>query len=331
VRRDLSALVAPVVPGTASAPPEPEAPSAGAAQVRAPEIAELAPQIARAKAIAVTKTAPSRRLQPGDLICGTGNPSTRRFCSRCGSSLIEAVSVREPWWRRWLRKLMPRRGPKVVALGTGTDGRTEGAPAAHLAKPGVDVKHTFRRFLRTARVVLAVVLLVGGLLYGVYPPLRNSVNHWVGRVKANITNDIGSNLAPIHPVSVTANITGPGSSALNASDENLNTSWLAPWSSTAEPTLTLNFAHRVTLKQLILHSGAGTAFVQHGRPSSLILKFSNGESVTLSPQDTAQSQTISFGHADLISSVQIQVAGIYPGTSGSDVAITEIELFGLSL
>lgn len=328
-------MVAPVVPGYASAQPESEArPASGIAQAQTPEVAELAPQVARAKAIAVTKTAPSRRLQPGDLICGTcgeGNPSTRRFCSRCGSSLIEAVIVKEPWWRRWLRKLMPRRGPKVVKLGTGADGRTESAAAAHLAKPGLDVKQTFRRVLRTVRNVLAVLLLVGGILYGAYPPFRNAVNHRVQSLKSDVNNEIGANLSPIHAVGVTANITAAGSLPLNAADENLNSFWLAPWSSTAEPSLTLNFSHRVTLKRMLLHSGAGSSFVQHGRPSSLLLKFSNGESVTISPQDTAQLQTIDFGHADLITSVQIQVTGVYPGTSGSDVAITEIELFGLNL
>lgn len=322
------------MPGTAAAPPTPETPSAGSgpASAHAPEIAELAPQVARAKAIAVTKTAPSRRLQPGDLICGTcgeGNPSTRRFCSRCGSSLIEAVTVKEPWWRRWLRKLLPRRGPKVVKLGTGTDGRTEGANAAHLAKPGIDFKGSFRRTLRTIRNIVAVLLLVGGVLYGAYPPFRNAVNHRVQSLKTDVNNEI--TFSPIHAVNVSANVTATGSSAVNVADENTKTYWLAPWSSTAEPVLTLNFAHRVTLKRMLLTAGAGSAFVQHGRPSSLLLKFSNGESVTLSPQDTGQLQTIDIGHADLISSVQIQVTGVYPGTSGSDVAITEIELFGLNM
>jgi hypothetical protein len=333
-RRDLSALVAPIVPGMTDATPETEAPAAAAAQAKAPEIAELAPQIARAKAIAVTKTAPSRRLQAGDLICGTcgeGNPSTRRFCSRCGSSLVAAVTVRESWWRRLLRKIMPRRGPKVVALGTGADGRTESA-VAELAKPGFDFKHAFRRFMRIARVVVAMALLFGGIVYGAYPPFRNAVNHWVTSLKSDFNKEVGANLAPIHPVSVAANITDKGSAALNASDENTNTYWLAPWSSSTEPVITLDFTHRVTLERMILHSGAdGGAFVQHGRPASLLLTYSNGETQTITPQDTAQQQTFDLNHALAVSSVQIKITGIDPGTLGSDVAITEIELFGVNL
>jgi hypothetical protein len=298
----------------------------------APEIAEMAPQIARARAIAVTKTAPSRRLQPGDLICGScgeGNPSTRRFCSRCGASLVEAVQVKESWWRRLLRKLMPRRGPKVVKIGSRKYGRDDGTQggAAHLAKP-VDVKGAVRRILRIVRNSLAVVILLGGLLYGVYPPLRSGVNGRFDSVKTSITNLIGDNLSPIHAVSVTANSTAPDSSPLYAADENLSTYWLAPWSDSSQPVLTFKFSHHVSLRRMILHSGADNSFVQIGRPASLLLSFSNGETLTLIPQDTSQPQTFDISHADLITSVQVQITGINPGASGSDVAITEIEWFG---
>jgi hypothetical protein len=298
----------------------------------APEIAEMAPQVARARAIAVTKTAPSRRLQPGDLICGTcgeGNPSTRRFCSRCGASLIEAVQVKEPWWRRLLRKLTPRRGPKVVKIGSRKYGPDDGKPggAARLAKP-IDVKGAVRRILRIVRMVLAVVILLGGVLYAAYPPLRNAVNGRYESVKTSITDALGDNLSPIHAVSVTANSTVKGSSPLYAADELLNTYWLAPWSDSSQPVLTFKFSRHVTLLKMILHSGAYNNFVQIGRPASLLLSFSNGETLTLTPQDTAQAQTLNISHADLITSVQIQVTGIYPGYSGSDVAITEIEWFG---
>lgn len=332
-RSDLSALVAPVEPGSAAALPAPTAPSAtpGATSRASDEPTELAPQIARARAIAVTKTAPSRRLQPGDLICGMcgeGNANTRRFCSRCGASLIEAARVRESWWRRLLRKLIPRRGPKVVKLGTVTAGRNDAASASHLAKPGFDLKHALRRFLRIARVVITVLILLGGILYGAYPPFRHAVNDRYDSLKSRLTNDI--HFSPVHAVSVTANVTSKGSSPVYAADELLNTYWLAPWSDSNEPALTFNFTHRVTLKRMILHSGAGSAFVQHGRPSELLLKFSNGETMTLTPQDTAQQQTLNIDHADLITSVVIQVTGVSPGTSGSDVAITEIELFGLT-
>jgi hypothetical protein len=317
-----------------------QAPTVPAARTGAdPEISEMLPQGIRIKAIPVVKTAPSHRLRPGDLICGAcgeGNPPTRKFCSRCGHSLIEAVQVKASWWRRFLRWLarwlLPRRGPKVVKIGTVNygQGQKEGATAAQLAKPPFSFKQAFRKFMRVARIIMTTVLLVGGVLYGAYPPFRHTVNNAVTSAKSRINNDIGANLAPIHAVNVSANETSKGSSPLNAADELLNTYWLAPWSEKTEPTLTLKFAHRVTLKRMILHSGATNAFVQFGRPSELVLKFSNGESMTILPKDTAEQQTFNISHADLISSVDIQVAGVDPGTTADTVATTEIELFGIS-
>jgi hypothetical protein len=297
---------------------------------------ELAPQIARAKAVAVTKTAPSRRMQPGDLICGTcgeGNPSTRRFCSRCGASLVTATTVRESWWRRLLRFLFRRRrGPKVVKLGAV---RTNSAEAKdevqQLAKPRPSLKQGFRRILRIVRNVLAVAILVGGIVYGAYPPFRHTVNNTFESEKTHVSNDIGIDLSPLHAVTVTATKSEPGFGPLNAADENLSTYWLAPWSSTAEPTLTFTFAHHVSVRQLILHVGASNAYIQDGRPSELRLVFSNGESDVITPQDTSQGQTFTVSHADVISSMQIEVAGVYPGSTGSNVAIAEIEFFGFSV
>jgi len=332
-------LVAPVEIGSAAWSADSQRPASPAdAPPRAPEVQEQAPQIARAKAIAVTKTASTRRLQPGDLICGTcgeGNPPTRRFCSRCGSSLVTAAKVKESWWRRflnWLRRFLPGRGPKVVKLGSvSTADSKDDAHLAHLTKPHANLKSTFRRTLRIVRNVLAVVILVGGILYGAYPPFRNWVNSRVENEKKQVSTDIGIGQSPIHPLSVTANESTPGFPPLNAWDENLDSYWLAPWSSSDESTLTFTFAHKVTLKQMILHIGAGNAYIQDGRPSELRLVFSNGESDTITPQDTAQGQTFAISHADLISGMQIEVEGVYPGSSGSNVAIAEIELFGYDL
>lgn len=296
----------------------------------APEIREQAPQIARARAVAVTKTAPTHRLRTGDRVCGQcgeGNLATRKFCSRCGASLVEAVQVKEPWWRRFV----PRRGPRVVRLEHATNGGKAGAkPAAHLAKPRFGVKALLNQVYRKGRLVLAVVVLFGGVLYGAYPPFRNLVDGRVDDIKSNVTNTIGDNLSPIHAVSVSASAAAKGHPALDAADELTTTYWLAPWSTTSEPTLTLDFGHPVTLRRLILHSGASDAYIQDGRPSELRLLFSNGESFTITPTDTSQPQTFSISHAELISSVQIQVGALYPGSSGSTVAITEIELFGLN-
>lgn len=261
--------------------------------------------------------------------CGEGNASTRRFCSRCGGSLVKAVAVKEPWWRRFV----PRRGPRVVLLAPDASGRAPGqhGSAAQSAASRFDLRFALRRVYRKARIVAAVAVLGAGTLYGAYPPFRHTVDIRSQQLRSRVSGAIGKSLSPVHAVSVTANVSEAGHPALNAADELVNTYWLAPWSPSHLPTLTFTFAHRVTLEKIILHAGAGAAYVQEGRPSELHLVYSNGESFTIVPQDTSQGQTFSLSHADLITGMQIQVGAVYPGSSGSAVAVAEIELFGLTM
>jgi hypothetical protein len=282
-------------------------------------VREQAPQIARARAVAVTKTKSTRRLQPGDAICGNcgeGNPPTRKFCSRCGESLVTAQHVKVPWWRRFL----PRRGPKVVKLAD-----TKGKPAAAHR----DARDVLRQAYRKARLVIGLALVAVGVVYGAYPPFRTAVNGVVTSAKTRIGDNIGDKLVPIHPATVGATAQETGHPAADASDEFFNTYWLAPWTTAPEPALTMTFDHPVTIKKLILYNGANGNYIADGRPSSLHLVFSNQESFTITPQDSAQPQTFSIDHAVLVKSVEFQITAIYQGSSGSNVAITEIELFGI--
>ncbi len=176
-----------------------------------------------------------------------------------------------------------------------------------------------------------MAVLCAGTLYGVYPPFRTTVNAQTQKLKVWATGTIDAGLSPVHADSVTADQQEPGHPGLDAADELLTTYWLAPWSTSKEPTLTFHFSHHVTLRKIILHSGASDAYIQDGRPSNLRLLYSNGESFTILPQDTSQEQTFTISHAELITSLRIQVGGVYPGSGGSSVAIAEIELFGLSL
>jgi hypothetical protein len=300
-------------------------------------IQELLPQARRRQhPTVVVKTKPSHTVAPGDLICavcGEGNAPTRRFCARCGESLVNAVPVKVPWWRRLLQRLIPRRGPKVVKLkpGTGTTGTADGsAKGVAVDDSHFDGRSLLRRVYRRGRIIIAFCLVAGGAVYGVYPPFRDTVNRHVTSIKQKITNEAGQALVPIHAVQVTANASLPRHGASLATDELLNTYWLAPWSPSSVPSLTLTFSHPVTLEKVILHSGASDAYIADGRPSTLHLVFSNHESFTIQPQDTAQAQTYGISHAVLVKSVEIQIPSVYQGSGPSpNVAITEIELFGI--
>lgn len=269
----------------------------------------------------MTKTKPTHRLRPGDLICGQcgeGNPPARKFCSRCGTSLTEAVPAHVPWWRR----LKLRRGPRVTAVPA--TGSGPGRPPA-----GRDVKHSMRKLYRKGRLVAGALILVAGLVYGAYPPFRNMINSKVASFKSKVTNSINVHYVPIHPVTVSASAQAHGHPGELAVDSFSNTYWLAPFSLTDFPTLNLTFSHPVTLTRMIIFSGASGNYLADSRPSLLVLLYSNDESFTLTPQDTPKSQTLNIHNAVEIKSVKIEVEGTFPGNHSADVAISDIELFGI--
>jgi hypothetical protein len=269
----------------------------------------------------VSKTPPSRRLQPGDLICGAcgeGNPPMRKFCRRCGQSLVHAEVVARPWWK----KLLPARGPKAVAID---------AKGQYGSGKRFDMKHALRKSYRRGRLVVVAAILCAALAYAVFPPLRTALNSRFGTEKSRIETLAHPTYVPVHPVSVVANMQVAGYPGQLAVDGFTNTYWLAPWNPAQEPTLTLTFGRKISLQKMILHSGADTNFAAYGRPSVLRLIFSNGEAGSFTPQDTDKPQTVTLAHVDGVTSVEFQIAGVYPGKSGSYVAISEIELFVLQL
>lgn len=301
-----AALIAPVET-SAEEDPEPDEP------------VELAPQSAPPRVAPVHKTAREQHLRPGDLICGecgTGNPPVRKFCARCGHPLADAQVVRTPWWRR----IYHRRGPKVLKAG------------ARPKKPGSTASRSvLRQVLRKVRAVVAVLIILGGILYGAYPPLRSYVNAHVIAVKQQLFGFASGQLKPIHPVSTSANVQLPQHTAQMATDEFTNTYWDATWSgpTTAVPALTLNFGKTVFLQQMIVYNGASDDYTAHDRPALLELSYSNQENDFVNLPDTSNKQQITLHHGIGVTSVRIKVLDVFPAQNSTDVAITEIELFGL--
>jgi hypothetical protein len=307
-----AALATPIVPGTQAVP-------------ETPAVGEQAPQAARHRPPPVRRTAPSRRLQPGDLVCGAcgeGNPPVRKFCSRCGESLIEAEVVKRPWWKKLLRT----RGPKVVQTANGKDSKGK-----NLTVQRFDLRHSVRKGLRRARFVVGMLVIIGGIGYAAIPSLRSAVDSRFDTTKGKVLTLVHPTYVPVHALKVTADMAVAGHPGRLAVDEFTNTYWLAPWNGTKQPTLTLTFAHKVTLKEMIFYSGVDANYLAFGRPAVLHLVFSNGASDTLTPADTDKPQTLPIKGATSITSVEFQILSIYQGNSGSNVAVTEIELFALQL
>lgn len=276
---------------------------------------EILPQEPVPTAPALFRPAPAARAKAGDLICGDcgeGNVASRRFCHRCGHSLREAEVARGPWYRR----LVPRRGPRVLPAG-----RRPGHPAHGR------VRRSVRTSVKVVRRSVWVVVLVAGLLVGLYPPLRTMVLDRIGAVKQDVAQAVDQTLAPVRPVSVKASAEVAGHPANAAFDAFGNTCWAAPWARDREPSLTVDLGKPVTLVKLLVTSGAGKEFTTTNRPSIVNVAYSNEKSDTVTLRDTPEPQQLVLPHALGARTIRIQVLDVYGADKSDTVAVTEIELF----
>ncbi|MEW2275504.1 NADase-type glycan-binding domain-containing protein [Streptomyces griseofuscus] len=266
------------------------------------------------------RTVRRNAIQPGHLICGEcgqGNPPNRRFCSRCGSELSEAEVARAPWWHR----LRPRRGPRVVALGTGS-GRTPESAA-----PG----ERRRRVFNAIKIIAGVVVLVGSVLYASYPPYRHAVGRKIASVRSSVKAFTESHYSPVRPSKAVAKSFVKGDGPDNSIDLNTATYWAAPAKKDDEGkmVLTVEFDKIVSLNQLIITPGVADGFTEHGRPNAITVKYTNDRMDFFRLQDSEKPQKFTLTGATGIKTVQITVNEVFPGQKHDDVAISELEFFSL--
>jgi hypothetical protein len=293
-------LVAPVT-GQASAQPQ-----------------AVVPQEAQKKPPQVRRQPPSRKLQPGDLVCGEcgeGNSAARKFCSRCGTSLAEAQVVKTPWWR----KLLPKRGAKVRKSGE----RPKRRGRAGKTKLGVFVSTTFK----TIRRIVALALVIGGVAYGLFTPFRGWVNERAAEAKGTFERIFFPQYAPVSageaPV---ASLASPDHPANMAVDGKSNTYWGAPVGG-PEINMVVKFDRTVDLAKIIVHNGDGAGFKESHRAQKLHLVFDNGKTTDVDLQDRPDPQTLEIESGADVSSVEIHVLSTFKSVSGTDLAISEIEFF----
>ncbi len=275
----------------------------------------MIPQEVRAPRRTVQRAAPTRELQPGDLICGQcgeGNPPSRRFCSRCGNSLVTAEKVHIPWWKRIFRR---RRRAAAGAAGAAN------GVAGAAARPK---RSLLARIMPKLRKVIGIALIVGGLLYATVSPVRTYVNDKVVAGKAKVESIIHPQYTPVHPFEVTAAAAlkdHPGS-AVN--DGFTNTFWAAPVGDKA--VVMLRFDHPVEVSRALVRVGVSGNFSAANRPHELHLVFSNGKTQDLSLDDKPDPQEVKIKPGGKITSIELTVTSLYR-TSSDSVAITEIEWF----
>ncbi|MFI6099621.1 NADase-type glycan-binding domain-containing protein [Lentzea sp. NPDC051213] len=253
-----------------------------------------------------------RQPQPGDLICGqcgSGNVPTRKFCGVCGYSLIDAVTQKQPWWKRWL----PRKGPKVRERGS------RPRRVSRFAK----VRHVVGRAFRW---VLALAVLLFGLLYGFSQPFRTNVNTRVIDAKDTVAGKLFEDWVPIRQSSISASQEQPEHPAGFAMDLDTGSFWAAK-TDPKTAALTIQFDRTTDLRRLIIHSGDPKKFLGSARPQRLTLVFDTGETDDITLTDTREKQEHGIKNGNGVKQVQILVAGVYPSTESTDTVISEIELF----
>ncbi|MFC5058788.1 NADase-type glycan-binding domain-containing protein [Saccharothrix xinjiangensis] len=259
-------------------------------------------------------TAPTPRLterrqpRPGDLICGQcgeADPPTRRFCSHCGSSLIEAEVVAREWWRR----LLPERAPAKAGA----------------RRRRADVGRAVVRVLRWS----FLVALLGALgLYGLAPAVRGAVNTWALDRARDVENAFGTELTPVRPTAITATAEAADHPALLAADNAKNTFWLAPVVP-RPPALVLDFGREVDLREAIVRIGDPDDFQAAHRPKKLHLVYPTGGSFDVELADTPDEQLVRIGNSAGAAKVEVHVVELHRSLRGDHVALAEVEFFAV--
>ncbi|WP_344233137.1 zinc ribbon domain-containing protein [Kribbella hippodromi] len=279
-------------------------------------VPEVNPQVVQPRRVPVGRPPAAGKVRPGDLICGecgTGNPPARKFCSRCGESLAAAQVVKVRWWRR----LRLRRGPRTMAAGS--------RPARPGDRPA---KRAVTSTVRRLRAAVSILLVTFALLSAFYPPLRTYVTGQAHNVEQKIRGAADSALAPIRPAAVTGPST-PGHPPKAAFDTFSNTAWAAPWSEKVTTRLTVQLDHAVALRKLIVRNGDSANYAAHLRPATVEFKYSNQKSELITFPDSPEPKELALHNAIGVDRFTITVITVYPAQGARDLAVSEIELFGI--
>jgi hypothetical protein len=284
----------------------------------------IQPQMpARRKPPRVAPGLSTRTPQQGDLICGDcgeANIASRKFCSRCGSSLSAAVVVKITWWRR----LFPRRGTRRAGERPWQIHDAAGGKKKAKRRGGAKV-------VQQARRIMTVILVLGGALYAIHPPFRQQVDTIWASAKTKVTRAIHPQYDPVSA--------GPGTSsneapldpahpATMAVDGFKNTYWVAASPSPeSRPELAITLAEPTDLARIIVHNGASDNFQGFDRPRTLVLIFDNGVQESHVLKDAPGPQTLTIHHGQGATRFRIVITDVYPSIDGTALALTEIEMF----
>jgi len=321
---------APAVPTAASATSA-VAPAAAATAPVQP--AAVKPAAVKARPVHRAKAAPSRVINPGDLVCGQcgeGNDANRKFCRRCGASLQEAAVFNLPWYRRVWRSLTTRK-PKAAGERPHARRRMVGGSGPGWLTTGV-------KWLIVGVVAIVIILAFVG-------PWKNSIRHHSSRYYHDALNDVHPTYTPIHPPLslASASSSAPGHPAQNAIDEATNTCWQTGRSGDGVgQSLTIRLAAVTDIDKIGFINGDQdsdpTSYLSEPRPELVHITFEGPPvagpgprhpyvyvtNITLKDVQSFQTFTVS---AKKVNALTISIDSVYPSGQGNHAAIAEVELF----
>jgi hypothetical protein len=274
----------------------------------------VAPQERGRARRSVPRSAPTRELQPGELVCGDcgeGNVATRRFCSRCGNELDDAEVVKASWWRRLLPKRKPREARAAEDDATGP-------------KTGQRRQHK-KSIFPAIRRTIAVFVILGGVVYAAVPGIRGLANTEAVAVRQWAEAKIFGTYEPVRAVKATSTPVSKKHSADDAVDGHWNTYWSTPVSGARR--LTLTFQEPVELRKVLIRGGIVDDLRASQRPRTLHLVYPSGKGQDLAMQDQAEPQAFDLDSNGKVKSVEIYIQDTYTNAESKQVTISEIELF----
>ena len=248
------------------------------------------------------------RPKPGDILCpacGAGNAAERRFCRRCGRSLVGGVPVRTSWWRRVLSAL-------------------RGKPLAAGSRP--------RRRRRSVLPTIVLLLLVAvGLSY--LPSIRPSVLRVYDTARGAV-QDRFSQPTQVVPRSATASSATAGAGPELLIDGANDTYWAPKTPAPAKDEwCRLQLDRPTYVAKLLITTGIDTkeeAFRTQARPATIeitIRRVDGSETKrTVELNDRPKAQEVNL-RAGRVTQITITIKDSYGVQTGRRVAIAEIEVF----
>jgi hypothetical protein len=270
-----------------------------------------------------------RVAQPGDRICGKcgeANDPARKFCRRCGNSLVEARIVAEPtlpWWKRLFRR-GPKQ-PKQYAAGERKSSMQKAAPKSG-GLGGIVKSIGLVRGLLGLVVAIGIFGYIGipsfqGLVMKVADPIMHG---GPTQIIDNIRKIVAPKAVAVHPIKDT--VTGSSEVTDHGAPLALDTFSNTDWEATDKaPELTIPFQEAIDLHSVIVYSGSAAKFVDLRRPSALEFVLPDGSTQRVELLDTKDKQTISLSGND-VKQVVVRIVATY-GPEDAPIALSELEFF----